>query len=328
MSNPEHLKVLKEGKMPFLHWRLQNPMEYPDLSGADLDGMDLRWYYLRFANMEKANLDNANLASSDLTCALLNGASLRNVCLHDARLRSTRLDEADLSGAKLYATELIDLELASTKNLLEMRILGPCSIDICTLYNSGGLLPDKFLRDCGIPDSLIGVLPNIIKKPERHFSCFMSYNENDDNFASKLYESLHCSDIFCWRWRDDATMGESLRKEIDCAIKNNDKLIVILSQNSLKSLPVIREMQRALQKEERDHNKGHATSVLFPIRIDGSIFQWEHEIKADVMEKTIGDFSGWHEQSQYDSAFSRLLSALRKDVLVENPGRWYPCQSA
>ena len=34
--------------------------------------------------------------------------------------------------------------------------------------------------------------------------------------------------------------------------------------------------------------------ILFPIRIDDYIFNaWEHERKADVVRKVVGDFSGW-----------------------------------
>ena len=76
--------------------------------------------------------------------------------------------------------------------------------------------------------------------------------------------------------------------EIDTAIRHYDKLVVICSQHSLESPPVIREIERALQKEDREHR-----NVLFPIRIDDYLFdEWDHPRKADVVSKVIGDFRG------------------------------------
>ena len=81
--------------------------------------------------------------------------------------------------------------------------------------------------------------------------------------------------------------------EIDTAIRHYDKLVVICSQHSLQSPPVIREIERALQKEDREHR-----NVLFPIRIDDYLFdEWDHPRKADVVSKVIGDFRG-SEQSR------------------------------
>ena len=77
-----------------------------------------------------------------------------------------------------------------------------------------------------------------------------------------------------------------MRGEIDTAIRHYDKLVVICSENSLQSPPVIREIERALQKEDRDHK-----NVLFPIRTDDYLFEaWEHPRKADVVSKVAGDF--------------------------------------
>ena len=70
-----------------------------------------------------------------------------------------------------------------------------------------------------------------------------------------------------------------MRGEIDTAIRHYDKLVVICSENSLQSPPVIREIERALQKEDREHK-----NVLFPIRIDNYLFEaWDHPRKADYV---------------------------------------------
>ena len=71
---------------------------------------------------------------------------------------------------------------------------------------------------------------------------------------------------------------------------------------------MIREIERALQKEDREHR-----NVLFPIRIDDYLFDaWEHPRKADVMSKVIGDFRGWENHAAYAKAFPRFLDALNR----------------
>ena len=84
--------------------------------------------------------------------------------------------------------------------------------------------------------------------------------------------------------------------------------MVVCSQQSLESQPVIREIERALQKEDREHK-----NVLFPIRIDDYLFnEWDHPRKADVVSKVIGDFRGWQNLATYAKAFPRFLDALNR----------------
>ena len=84
--------------------------------------------------------------------------------------------------------------------------------------------------------------------------------------------------------------------------------MVICPEPSLQRLPLIREIERALQKEDRDHK-----NVLFPIRIDDYLFdEWDHPRKADVVSKVIGDFRGSDNLATYSKAFPRFLDALNR----------------
>jgi len=73
---------------------------------------------------------------------------------------------------------------------------------------------------------------------------------------------------------------------------------------------VQREIERALTREDKE-GKG----ILFPIRIDDYIFDhWEHERKADVLRKVVGDFSGWDKDAaKYEKAFEGLLKGLQAE---------------
>ena len=83
--------------------------------------------------------------------------------------------------------------------------------------------------------------------------------------------------------------------------------MVVCSENSLQSGPVLREIERALIREDRE-----GKNILFHITIDHYIFdRWEHERKADVLSKVVGDFRGWDESTEkYEAAFKKLLTAL------------------
>ena len=96
--------------------------------------------------------------------------------------------------------------------------------------------------------------------------------------------------------------------EIDRGIRVYDKLIVVCSKRSLNSGPVLREIDRALNREDKEHR-----NILFPIRIDNYLFEgWEHPRKQDVLAKVAGDFRGWNRSARkYEAAFKRLLKGLR-----------------
>jgi hypothetical protein len=92
--------------------------------------------------------------------------------------------------------------------------------------------------------------------------------------------------------------------------------VVVCSKHSLQSPPVIREIERALQKEDREHR-----NVLFPIRIDDYLFdEWDHPRKADVVRVVAGDFRGWENHATYAKAFPRFLDALNRPQQASKAG--------
>jgi len=118
------------------------------------------------------------------------------------------------------------------------------------------------------------------------------------------------------KFAENAKWGEPVWGEIDTAIRHYDKLVVLCSKHSLESPPVIREIERALQKEDRDHK-----NVLFPIRIDDYLFEeWDHPRKADVVSKVIGDFRGSDNLATYTKAFPRFLDALNRPQQASKTG--------
>jgi hypothetical protein len=207
----------------------------------------------------------------------------------------------------MWRTIIANTDLGGVKGLSAVVHDGPSSIGIDTLYQSQGKIPDEFLRGAGVPDELIARAHSLINKPTHFYSCFISYSEQDREFAGRLHRDLEIKRVRCWLFPEDAKWGESLWSEIDGGIKLYDKLVLICSENSLRSRAVLREIERGLQREDRDKK-----NILFPIRIDDYIFdKWEHERKADVVKKVVGDFRHWNDPAAYQKCLALLLKALQ-----------------
>jgi hypothetical protein len=150
-------------------------------------------------------------------------------------------------------------------------------------------------------------MKSLVANPIEFYSCFISYSTKDQEFADRLYADLQNKNVRCWFFPEDAKWGSPVWAEIDSPIRKFDKIVVVCSKKSLQSGPVLREMERALQREDRE-----AKSVLFPIRVDDYVFEsWEHPRKADLVSKVVGDFRKWKEHDKYKKAFERLLEDLK-----------------
>lgn len=195
--------------------------------------------------------------------------------------------------------------------------MGPTTIGIETIYRSGGNIPEVFLRGCGVPDDFITYARSLTTQPIQFYTCFISFTEADDAFSERLYNDLQAKGVRCWRWKEDAKWGKTLMRSIDEAVRVYDKLIVICSEQSLNAPAVVREIERALQKEDDLARQGKEAEVLFPIRLDDYIFTgWHHHRKADVVAKNVGDFRSWKDHDSYQRAFGRLLRDLKAEEKV------------
>jgi hypothetical protein len=154
----------------------------------------------------------------------------------------------------------------------------------------------------------INVQSSLHKKENNKIFCFLSHSVKDSVFCEKLYSSLLAEGISCWYFPEDAKPGEKVWDEIDTNIRTCEKMIVVCSKHSLNSPAVIREIERALLREDET-----GTVILLPIRIDNYVLLvWEHSRKADIINKVIGDFTNWQDITKYDKSFKRLTDNLEK----------------
>ena len=328
MANEEHVRKLREGVEVWNRWREENPDVWPDLTEADLRGAHLReahllGAYLMGADLSEADLSRtvlnmASLSGANLSKALLNGAilmrthlagaNLSEADLFSANLREVDLCKADLQGTKFGETVLTNINLAVVKNLESCRHIAPSTIDHRTLLKSGPL-PLTFLRGCGLPDTLINYLSSLLNEPIQFYSCFISYSSKNHNFAERLHADLQGKGVRCWFAPENLKIGDRLRIGIDESIRIHDKLLLILSKQSIESDWVEQEVETALAKE-----RVQKRTVLFPIRLDDAVMKIESGWPALVKNsRKIGDFREWKDHDAYQKAFSRLLRDLKEE---------------
>jgi hypothetical protein len=274
------------------------PEVLPDLTGAKLNGANLREANLGGANLHGANLHGANLGGAKLNGANLRGASLTRAILTGANLSRVSLLDTVFGNTKLTAVQGLETCIHD----------GPSVLDHSTLALSGPL-PLAFLRGCGLPDSLIEYLPSLLGEPIQYDSLFISYASRDRAFAERLYADLQNKGVRCWYAPEDMKIGDEYRSRIDASIHLQDRLLLILSEHSIKSRWVQKEVETAFEKEEKDNRL-----ILFPIRLDDVVMQIDVGWAADIRrQRHIGDFSQWKEHDAYQQAFNRLLRDLKAE---------------
>lgn len=308
------------------------------LSWADLGGANLGLAKLREADLSWANLSGANLSWADLIRANLHKADLHKADLIRAQLREAYLREADFSGANLIRADFTwanliganlswadlnradlseahvgwsifgNVDLSQVKGLESVNHVTPSTVGIDTIYLSKGNIPEEFLRGAGIPDQFIAYIKALVGKPIEYYSAFISYSHKDEEFTRRLFADFQDNNVRTWYAPEDLKIGDKFRQRIDESIRLHDKLLLVLSKDSVISDWVEFEVESALAKETE---KGG--DVLFPVMVDDAIMQSEKGWAAHIKRtRHIGDFSHWKDHDSYKEAFQRLLRDLKE----------------
>lgn len=337
MANPEHVKILEQGVDVWNKWREDNLSIYPNLRGVDLSdkslgranfsltdfyGTNFSRSYLADTDFSGANLSlsvffrtnlmNSNLSLTNLSRAGFIWMDLYEVDFTKAHLWRTFFSEVTfirtiLSNAAFGKTSIVESNLSTALGLETVWHDGPSSIDYQTLTNSGNL-PIEFLRGCGLPDELINFIPTLQGSPLQFYSSFISHSSKDKEFVEKLHSDLQGKGIRCWYAPEDLKIGDKIRHAIEGAIKVHDKLMIILSKDSIESQWVENEVEAALAREQKENRV-----LLFPIMLDKSVFDTDSPWAATIQRtRHIGDFTNWKDHDSYTKAFERLLRDLKK----------------
>jgi hypothetical protein len=165
-------------------------------------------------------------------------------------------------------------------------------------------LPEDVPQSFGEDISLNPIeIPDMFK----HHSCFISYSTKDHEFAERLHADLRDKGIACWFAPEDLKIGDRHQEVIEESIRRFDKMIIVLSETSINSRWVEREVNAAMEREDAGKQ-----SVLFPIRIDETVMQAKQPWAAEIRRlRHIGDFRDWRNAPSYLKAFERLLRDLK-----------------
>ena len=169
-----------------------------------------------------------------------------------------------------------------------------------------------------MPDDFITYMQSFVTgQAIQFYSCFISYSSKDEEFAQRLHADLQSKGVRCWFAPEDLKIGDEFRTAIDQAIRIYDKLLVVLSEHSVNSRWVQKEVETAFDKENRENRL-----VLFPVRLDSSVIDSDKAWAADIRRmRHIGDFTRWKDHDSYQKAFDRLLRDLKQSEEATDPQR-------
>jgi hypothetical protein len=321
----------------------QGNLTEANFTGARLTAADFTETELLSANFVRAHAEAASFVGASLKSVRLDGAFLKGTNFTKTILGGTVLSHADLVSANFTAADLNTIEMIGTKlegtifirarmqygifvatdlshtiGLETIQHYGPSMIDVDTLYRSKGKIPPEFLRGAGIPENLIVYIPSLTAPGAIQFySCFISYSTKNQEFADRLHADLQSNGVRCWFAPHDVQGGKKLHEQIDEAIRRYERLLLILSPNSMSSKWVKTEIRNARKREVAEKKR-----VLFPVRLASyeALREWKlfdgdegEDLATEIREYYIPDFSEWKNHDLYVREFEKLLRDLRTD---------------
>lgn len=200
---------------------------------------------------------------------------------------------------------------------LESRILVKCEFPDGQQFEEIYHLQLRFENEVNEASASEAETPLDLKPAEdvarsKRLSCFISYSTVDQVFADRLHAELQNHGVQCWFAPESLKIGDPFRQRIEDAIHRQDKLLVILSRNSVCSDWVREEVEACFERERLEKRL-----VLFPIRLDDAVVQAQQAWAASIRrQRHIGDFSRWETPDFYNQAFERLIKDLKAEELT------------
>ena len=124
---------------------------------------------------------------------------------------------------------------------------------------------------------------------------------------TRLHADLQNAGVRSWFAPHDLPIGAKTWEAIDQAIRQRDKMLVVISEASVGSDWVEDEVNKAYAEE-----RTRKDIVLFPIRIDDAVMEvsepWALKLRD---QRNIADFRDWRNPERYQNSFERLLRDLK-----------------
>lgn len=287
-----------------------------DLSGLRLERASFFGANLSFVQFANADLSRADFQYANLTGVNFKGANLTDAALLWANLHRARFKQAKVSGTR-FGGNVITTDMSEAVDLHLSKHYAPSQISADALLNTAQPLPTSFLRDCGVAEVLIDQLSSLraASEPFQYDSVFISFSHGDEVFCTRLHACLQENKLRVFFAPEDMKGGRTLEEQIDEAIHHRDRLLLVLSEASMRSDWVRREIKKARERERHEDR-----AILYPIRIvEFDVIQaWEcldsdtgEDLAETVRSYYIPDFSNWTNDDAFERAVVRLVNDLK-----------------
>ncbi len=274
-----------------------------DLHSSSLVRADLTDANLRSANLMYADLRRADLHGADLHGCYLNNADLRGAILVETHFNRSRLHQADFSGAVMRDTIFTAADLSDALGLDAIQHLGRSHLSSHML--SDQQLPVAFLRGVGITE------PQLRTRQPRFHVAFLLSDPSDEAIAQRLQAVLQVRGVRAWHINMPIRRGSRAFDDVHLAIQEQDRVVILLSRNSLQSWWMESEVQRLLWQADES---GDAAPRLIPVDLDGSLNNPDYDspVKAALQSHPL--LFNVHDpgnNSALATSITGLLAALR-----------------
>jgi len=141
--------------------------------------------------------------------------------------------------------------------------------------------------------------PSIISHPQKPMpKVFISYSSKDKAIARRLASDLQMEKIDVWLDEHKILVGDSIHRSVGKGISDCDYLIMLISNDALKSNWVSDEVNAALTKEKK-----MGKVVVLPAEID--------KVSVEDIPPLLRDKKRAILHDKYDTGLQELLSAIR-----------------
>lgn len=148
----------------------------------------------------------------------------------------------------------------------------------------------------------------VTKKEIRHLEnklervAFLSHSSKDKAFVRRLAADLVSNGIKVWLDEQRILVGDSIPEKIAQGLAESDFFLIVVSQNSVDSPWVKKELSNALVNEIERRKV-----VVLPIKIDDA------KMPESINDKLYSDFRG-----SYDEGLERLLRSIKAREVTNN----------
>jgi hypothetical protein len=141
-------------------------------------------------------------------------------------------------------------------------------------------------------------------KHEHERVAFISHSSKDKGFVRKLAADLVANGIKVWIDEQRILVGDSIPEKIAQGLADSDFFLIVVSQNSVESPWVKKELNSALV-----HEIERRKVAVLPVKLD------EAKVPESINDKLYADFRG-----SYDEGLKGLLRSIKSREVTDDGG--------